>query len=129
MEQQKQHLTVRVSTDMADRIEKKARALRMETGDELTRSDIIKMALESFVGNPKAKAANGRSGKPNALAKLTLDKLDMVQRHLDSRDLDHGEFRQHFLDGCGKDEDTRQRAEDLRDLMNAIGLLAAELDE
>lgn len=123
-----QHLTVRVTTDLADRIEKKARALRMETGEELTRSDVIKMALEGFTEKPKAKGAKGRKN-PGALTTLTLDKLEMIQRHLDSRDLDWDDFQAQFLEGCGKDEATRQRAHDHRELMHAIGLVAADLDE
>jgi hypothetical protein len=45
-------LTVRVSVDLAARLEEEARRQRLETGDNIGRADLIRAALNDYLDKP-----------------------------------------------------------------------------
>ncbi|SNY95538.1 ParB N-terminal domain-containing protein [Halomonas sp. hl-4] len=64
-----------------------------------------------------------------AFADMILEKLEIIQRHLDSRDMDMADFeRQFFEEHDGGSEALQKRVQDNIELMKSIGMIASTLE-
>lgn len=141
-------ISVRIPASKKQALEEMARKQRMQTGESVAVSDIIRKALDSIgqpvtrqltvdvvAETPTAVKPGKRAGKAVAgpdIPKHILDvinAMDVLARHASSQGLTANELANRFLEGIDPDHPVlANRLAATLPFMDAIGRIAAELD-
>ena len=77
---------------------------------------------------------SARPAKPakkasTAFADMIVERLEIIQRHLDSRDMDLADFERQFFEEHDRGSEALQkRVQDNIELMKSIGMIASTLE-